>query len=72
MMSNKKIFFVWIVGLFNLMAFTNYADATDFLPPEKAFQVIAETKSDAIVHITVKPVDGYYVYKESIKINKIS
>ena len=67
MMGIKKIFFVWIAGLFSLMTFANHADATDFLPPEKAFQVIAETKDDANVHITVKPVDGYYVYKESIK-----
>jgi thiol:disulfide interchange protein DsbD len=50
-----------------MMAFTNHADAKDFLPPEKAFQVIAETKDDANVHITVKPAVGYYVYKESIK-----
>lgn len=67
MMSIKKIFFIWFVGLLNVMAVTNHAVAADFLSPEKAFQVIAETKDDANVHITVKPVDGYYVYKESIK-----
>jgi thiol:disulfide interchange protein DsbD len=67
MMSSKKLFFVWILGLINFMTITNYAIGADFLSPEKAFQVIAETKDDANVHITVKPVDGYYVYKESIK-----
>jgi thiol:disulfide interchange protein DsbD len=67
MTSTKKLFFVWIVGLINFLAITNYAIGADFLSPEKAFQVIAETKDDANVHLTVKPVDGYYVYKESIK-----
>ena len=52
MMGIKKIFFVWIAGLFSLMTFANHADATDFLPPEKAFQVIAETKDNANIHIT--------------------
>lgn len=50
-----------------MVAFTNHAVGEDFLSPERAFQVIAETKDDANVHLTVKPVDGYYVYKESIK-----
>jgi thiol:disulfide interchange protein DsbD len=63
----KKIFFIWFLGLLSVMAVANHAVGADFLSPEKAFQVIAETKDDANVHLTVKPVDGYYVYKESIK-----
>lgn len=70
-MNIKKIILVWLAGLINLFAINSYAVTVDFLAPEKAFKVIAETKDSATVQLTVKPVDGYYIYKESIKFKLI-
>jgi len=67
MRTIKKIFLVGLIGLANLFAMSSIAIAVDFLPPEKAFKVVAQTQEDASVLVTVKPENGYYVYKESIK-----
>ena len=41
--------------------------AQNFLAPEEAFKADAEYVSAQEIFFTVKPVNGYYVYKESIK-----
>lgn len=43
------------------------AQADDFLPPEKAFQAIAQLQNDSMVAITVLPAQGYYIYKDSLQ-----
>ncbi len=43
------------------------AQANEFLPPEKAFPVIAQSNESGFVEFQVQPQKGYYVYKESIK-----
>lgn len=41
--------------------------ANEFLSPEKAFPVIAQSNEGGFVEFQVQPQKGYYVYKESIK-----
>jgi thiol:disulfide interchange protein DsbD len=43
------------------------AHAQNFLAPEQAFQVRAEYQSNKEIVLYVKPVKGYYIYRESIK-----
>lgn len=43
------------------------AQAQNFLAPEQAFQVSAEYQSSQEIVLQVKPVKGYYIYRESIK-----
>ncbi|TXI13060.1 MAG: protein-disulfide reductase DsbD [Polynucleobacter sp.] len=43
------------------------ARANEFLSPEKAFPVIAQSNESGFVEFQVQPQKGYYVYKESIK-----
>ena len=43
----------------------------NFLPPEEAFKAVAEYATADQVLITVKPAKGYYIYKESLKIQII-
>lgn len=42
--------------------------ATDFLTPEKAFQVQAGLIGDS-VRVNIQPAKGYYVYRDSIKLS---
>jgi thiol:disulfide interchange protein DsbD len=44
-----------------------HAQADDFLPPEKAFQAIAQLQNDSTIAITVLPANGYYIYKDSLQ-----
>lgn len=53
------------VSLFSLVA--GMAQANEFLAPEKAFPVIAQTNDSGFIEFQVLPQKGYYVYKESIK-----
>jgi thiol:disulfide interchange protein DsbD len=43
------------------------AQANEFLSPEKAFPVVAQSNEGGFVEFQVQPQRGYYVYKESIK-----
>ena len=47
--------------------FMGHAQAAEFLAPEKAFPVIAQSSEAGFVEFQVQPQKGYYVYKESIK-----
>ncbi|MEY4482440.1 MAG: hypothetical protein RIQ84_1602 [Pseudomonadota bacterium] len=61
----KKLLLVVAIWTMNLI--TGPVSAADFLAPEQAFKVIAQSKESGSVQLIVKPETGYYVYKESIK-----
>ncbi len=61
----KKLLLALTIFSINLMP--GSVSAVDFLPPEQAFKVIAQSNVSGSVQLTVKPEAGYYIYKESIK-----
>ncbi len=61
----KKILLALTIFSINLMQ--GSVSAADFLPPEQAFKVIAQSNESGSVKFTIKPEAGYYIYKESIK-----
>ena len=61
----KKLLLALAIFSINLMP--GAVSAADFLPPEQAFKVIAQSNESGSVQLTVKPEAGYYIYKESIK-----
>lgn len=62
MIAIKKVMAVFV---FLILSFSSIAQ--EFLAPEKAFKVTGELEQESIV-ISLIPVKGYYIYKESIQI----
>ncbi|MEO0048457.1 MAG: hypothetical protein RLZZ410_1416 [Pseudomonadota bacterium] len=61
----KKPFLAMLIWIISLIP--GLVSATEYLAPEQAFKVIAQSKESGGVQFTVKPEAGYYIYKESIK-----
>ena len=71
----RKIF------LLILLVISSNVFGDDFLPPEEAFKAVAtwnikksvgQVNSVADIEITVAPVAGYYIYRESLKLHVVN